>query len=72
MIPGAQSWSPSLIAQMGDDTLAVVPLEIKTRVSENILSNLFVNHDAGLQCVRVLDDEVRRQVQDGHLMQMIH
>lgn len=68
----AAGWLSSRTKTFGSTTLAVVPVEITTRDSEDSLSFALHSHAVRIVCGLATSEEDKHRIPDEHLMQMGH
>lgn len=62
----------SIISTWEEVTLAAIPLEIKSRISEDSLSSMLHTHTVGMISRSDTSGDFKERIPDIHLMQMVH
>lgn len=71
-LSGPEMWTPSLTAQMGDEIFAIVPVEVKSRISEDSLSSVLICKASSVLCCKADCQDVRVRVPGAQVMQSAH
>lgn len=67
----AAAWMSSITATSEGTPLSIVPVDIKSRILENSLSNVLHAHSARIVQFLARSAEVKSPIRDTHLMQMV-